>query len=103
MAVSAHQLVEEEPVVATPHLRLVGEDDEVVEEAPKGPLDLLDDPAAGAESDEGGGGAPAVDVPRTYVRQIGNGALLTAKQERELARLKDMGDEIAKRRLIECN
>jgi len=29
MAVSAHQLVEEEPVVATPHLRLVSEDDEL--------------------------------------------------------------------------
>ena len=44
------QLVEEEPVVATPHLRLVGEDDEVVEEAPKGPLDLLDEPDAARPS-----------------------------------------------------
>jgi RNA polymerase primary sigma factor len=103
MAVSAQQLVEEEPVVATPHLRLVGEDDDVVEEAPKGPLDLLDEPDAEAEYDEEERGGPAVDVLRTYVRQIGNGALLTAKQERELARLKDMGDEMAKRRLIECN
>ena len=103
MAVSAHELVEEEPVVATPHLRLVGEEDEVVEEAPKGPLDLLDEPDAEAEYDEEERGGPAVDVLRTYVRQIGNGALLNAKQERELARLKDLGDEAAKRRLIECN
>ena len=73
------------------------------DETPKGPLDLLDEPDAEAEYDEEERGGPAVDVLRTYVRQIGNGALLTAKQERELARLKDMGDEVAKRRLIECN
>jgi RNA polymerase primary sigma factor len=104
MAVTAEQLVDEEPVVATPQLRLVGEDEDVVEVAPKGPLDLLDEPdAPEAEYDEEERGGPAVDVLRTYVRQIGNGALLSAKQERELARLKDMGDEIAKRRLIECN
>ena len=103
MAVSAEQLIDEEPVVATPHLRLVAEDDEVVEDAPKGPLDLLDEPDAEAEYDEEERGGPAVDVLRTYVRQIGNGALLNAKQERELARLKDLGDEAAKRRLIECN
>jgi RNA polymerase primary sigma factor len=37
------------------------------------------------------------------VRQIGDGRLLTPAEERELARLKDLGDERAKRRLIECN
>jgi RNA polymerase primary sigma factor len=37
------------------------------------------------------------------VRQIGDGPLLTAAEERELARLKDLGDEDAKRRLIEGN
>ncbi len=103
MAVTAEQLVDEEPVVATPHLRLVADDEEVVGVAPKGPLDLLDEPDAEAEYDEEERGGPAVDVLRSYVRQIGNGALLNAKQERELARLKDMGDETAKRRLIECN
>ena len=103
MAVSAQQLVDEEPVVATPHLRLVADDEDVLDETPKGPLDLLDEPDAEAEYDEEERGGPAVDVLRTYVRQIGNGALLTAKQERELARLKDLGDEVAKRRLIECN
>ena len=45
----------------------------------------------------------AEDPLRLYVRQIGNGALLTREEERELARRKDAGDEAAKRRLIECN
>jgi RNA polymerase primary sigma factor len=43
------------------------------------------------------------DPLKLYVRQIGDGRLLTAAEERELARRKDMGDEAAKRRLIECN
>ena len=43
------------------------------------------------------------DPLKLYVRQIGDGPLLTAAEERELARLKDEGDEAAKRRLIECN
>ena len=43
------------------------------------------------------------DPLKLYVRQIGDGRLLTAAQERELARLKDQGDEAAKRRLIESN
>src|SRR6478736_8493790 len=103
MAVTAETLIDEEPVVATPHLRLVADDDELVDETPKSPLALLDEPDAEAEYDEEERGGPAVDVLRTYVRQIGNGALLNAKQERELARLKDLGDEAAKRRLIECN
>jgi RNA polymerase primary sigma factor len=37
------------------------------------------------------------------VRQIGGGALLTREEERELARRKDEGDELAKRKLIESN
>ncbi len=45
----------------------------------------------------------AEDPLRLYVRQIGNGALLTREEERELARRKDEGDEEAKRRLIESN
>jgi RNA polymerase primary sigma factor len=45
----------------------------------------------------------SADPLKLYVRQIGDGRLLTAAEERELARRKDMGDEAAKRRLIECN
>ena len=45
----------------------------------------------------------SADPLKLYVRQIGDGRLLTPAEERELARLKDLGDERAKRRLIECN
>ena len=43
------------------------------------------------------------DPLKLYVRQIGDGRLLTAAEERELARRKDAGDEAAKRKLIESN
>jgi RNA polymerase primary sigma factor len=43
------------------------------------------------------------DPLKLYVRQIGDGRLQTPSEERELARRKDLGDEAAKRRLIECN
>ncbi len=43
------------------------------------------------------------DPLKLYVRQIGDGRLLTAAEERELARLKDEGDEGARRKLIESN
>src|SRR5829696_4936537 len=43
------------------------------------------------------------DPLKLYVRQIGDGPLLTHAQERELARLKAEGDENAKRKLIESN
>ena len=47
---------------------------------------------------------PSADDPlKLYVRQIGDGRLLTPAEERELARRKDAGDEAAKRRLIESN
>jgi RNA polymerase primary sigma factor len=49
------------------------------------------------------GDAPAEDPLKLYVRQIGDGPLLTREEERELARRKDAGDEEAKRRLIESN
>jgi RNA polymerase primary sigma factor len=42
------------------------------------------------------------DPLKVYIRQIG-GRLLTAAEERELARRKDEGDEWAKQRLIEAN
>ncbi|HEY2217724.1 MAG TPA: sigma-70 family RNA polymerase sigma factor [Gaiellaceae bacterium] len=43
------------------------------------------------------------DPLKLYVRQLGDGRLLTPGEERELARRKDLGDEGAKRRLIESN
>ena len=47
---------------------------------------------------------PTADDPlKLYVRQIGDGRLLTPEEERELARRKDEGDEAAKRKLIESN
>src|SRR3954463_7619878 len=59
------------------------------------PRDQKDTAAATQESTR--------DPLRLYVRQIGDGPLLTPREERELARRKDAGDEAAKRRLIECN
>jgi RNA polymerase primary sigma factor len=56
------------------------------------------------EKEEVEGADPQVADPlKLYVRQIGDGPLLTPAEERELARRKDLGDEAAKRRLIECN
>jgi RNA polymerase primary sigma factor len=43
------------------------------------------------------------DPLKLYVRAIGDGRLLTAGEERELARRKDEGDEGAKKKLIESN
>ncbi|HET7171148.1 MAG TPA: sigma-70 family RNA polymerase sigma factor [Gaiellales bacterium] len=56
-----------------------------------------------AEVEDGETQAASVDLLHTYVRQIGDGALLTRAEELELARRKDLGDEEAKRRLVECN
>jgi RNA polymerase primary sigma factor len=47
--------------------------------------------------------AQTQDPLKLYVRQIGDGRLLTREEERELARRKDAGDLEAKRRLIEAN
>jgi RNA polymerase primary sigma factor len=73
-------------------------------------LELVPDPVAEepeeaeADADEADDvPAPTQDPLKLYVRQIGDGPLLTAAEERELARRKDEGDEWAKRRLIECN
>ena len=43
------------------------------------------------------------DALLMYIDRIGGEVLLTAAEERELARRKDAGDEAARRRLIECN
>ncbi|HJV29316.1 MAG TPA: sigma-70 family RNA polymerase sigma factor [Gaiellaceae bacterium] len=79
-------------------------------EAPEPRLELLPsldpvdpEPESGAEVDALDAPAPTQDPLKLYIRQIGDGRLLTPTEERELARRKDMGDEAAKRRLIECN
>jgi RNA polymerase primary sigma factor len=55
------------------------------------------------EREERQAAATTQDPLKLYVRQIGDGPLLTPAEERELARRKDEGDEAAKRRLIESN
>jgi RNA polymerase primary sigma factor len=86
-------------------------DEDPAEAAPVEPrLELAPDPVAEGEVEEDEDDEPPVDEPaptqdplKLYVRQIGDGPLLTPAEERELARLKDEGDEAAKRRLIEAN
>jgi RNA polymerase primary sigma factor len=56
-----------------------------------------------APEDREAADAITADPLKLYVRQIGDGRLLTPAEERELARRKDEGDEAAKRRLIESN
>jgi RNA polymerase primary sigma factor len=73
-----------------PKLELVPALDDPDGEA-RGQLDALDQPAA------------VQDPLKLYVRQIGDGRLLTAAEERELAQRKDEGDEEAKRKLVEGN
>src|SRR5215203_453211 len=83
-----------DPVDDAPHEVVLA----LVPNAPGAVFDALDEnhhdePAA----------ADTADPLKLYVRQIGDGRLLTPGEERELARLKDLGDERAKRRLIEAN
>jgi RNA polymerase primary sigma factor len=76
-----------------------GEADEETEEAEE-----ADDADADEERPVAVGKAEATQDPlKLYVRAIGDGPLLTAAEERELARRKDAGDEEAKRKLIESN
>jgi RNA polymerase primary sigma factor len=65
----------------------------------------LEEPATDEDTDEADvvPASEEVDLLRTYVRQIGNGRLLTAQEEALLAKRKDAGDLEAKARLIECN
>ncbi|HEY3185207.1 MAG TPA: sigma-70 family RNA polymerase sigma factor [Gaiellaceae bacterium] len=71
-------------------------------------LDVVDEPEEEEEEPENARLSDAErlqtsDPLKLYVRQIGDGRLLTVNEERELARRKDAGDEAAKRRLIEAN
>jgi len=79
---------------AEPALELLPALDEAVEEEEEEP-----DNAFLSENER----LQSADPLKLYVRQIGDGRLLTPAEERELARRKDMGDEAAKQRLIECN
>ena len=63
----------------------------------------LFDPQGERASDDFDTGETVHDPLKLYVRAIGDGRLLTPVEERELARRKDEGDEIAKRKLIESN
>ena len=76
------------------------------EPAEDGTLEILAPDNGAADDDEHTAPvakAPTSDPLRLYVRQIGDGPLLTREEERELARRKDEGDEDAKRKLIESN
>ncbi len=67
---------------------------------------VLDSPEVEEKEEPAGkthDGTPLTDPLKLYVRAIGDGRLLTAEEERELARRKDAGDEAAKRKLIESN
>src|SRR5947209_470695 len=71
--------------------------------SPEPKLELVQEPADVDEDDLKEAAAPTQDPLKLYVRQIGDGRLLTPAEERELARRKDEGDEEAKRKLIEHN
>lgn len=81
------------------------------DDAPKkASIKLVAKPAAGAvdakaevEEKEEASPPELRDPLKLYVRQIGDGPLLTTAEERELARRKDEGDEAAKRQLVESN
>src|SRR5881409_2203007 len=74
------------------------------EPEPEARLEVVPEPVEDEEETEVEVTEPQTADPlKLYVRQIGDGRLLTPAEERELARLKDEGDEAAKRRLIEAN
>src|SRR5437899_4385669 len=74
------------------------------EPEPEARLEVVPDPVEDVEETEVEVTEPQpADPLKLYVRQIGDGRLLTPGEERELARLKDEGDEAAKRKLIESN
>jgi RNA polymerase primary sigma factor len=94
-----------------PRLELVPEVEEVEEaEVEEAEVEEAEDTAEAEEPEDGEDDAPPAakaeatqDPLKLYVRAIGDGPLLTPAEERELARLKDEGDEEAKKKLIESN
>jgi RNA polymerase primary sigma factor len=72
------------------------------------PRDERQEPEDGGDGEDDLAGvaitpAATLDTLKLYVRSFGDGRLLTPVEERELARRKDLGDEEAKRQLIESN
>ena len=95
----AHPLPEPEDT-AEPHLELLPAPQVAAAEEPE----EVDEPDDDSDGSKLRGKAEATQDPlKLYVRAIGDGRLLTPGEERELARLKDEGDQVAKRRLIEAN
>src|SRR5437868_13139683 len=98
-----------EPELAEPRLELIpglaGAEPEVEPDEPEAEAEERGDEEPEDEGDAGSLDAPAQtqDPLRLYVRQIGDGPLLTREAERVLARRKDQGDEEAKKQLIEAN
>ncbi len=85
------------PTQSEPHLELLPALDDA---------EAVEVEAEAEDAEEAEAAAPATETQdplKLYVRQIGDGPLLTREEERELARRKDAGDEAAKRRLIEAN
>ncbi len=92
-------------VTAVPDVDDVGEDDDLGAVDDLAVVEGADDEVAARVKRARGAAASEVelDLLRTYVSQLDDGPLLTAKQEVELAILKDAGDERAKSRLVEAN
>ncbi len=67
------------------------------------PETVFDAPVADVAIDDSFDETPEVDLLFTYVRQIGDGRLLSAGEEAALARRKDVGDMGAKQELVERN
>ncbi|MDX6413858.1 MAG: polymerase primary sigma factor [Gaiellaceae bacterium] len=87
-----------------PRLLLVPDlEDEEPDAAADAEADDDAEPEAAAPIREDAPEPTTSDPLRLYVRQIGDGRLLTRDEERDLARRKDAGDEAAKRKLIESN
>ncbi len=101
------------PEISEPRLELVpaAADPAALDDAELEEVELEDEveeaQADEADADEVHALVPAAaqtqDPLKLYVRSIGGGPLLTRAEERELARRKDAGDEVAKRQLIEAN
>ncbi len=101
------------PEIAEPRLELVpaAADPAALDDAELEEVELEDEveeaQADEADADEVHALVPAAaqtqDPLKLYVRSIGGGPLLTRAEERELARRKDAGDDVAKRQLIEAN
>jgi RNA polymerase primary sigma factor len=112
------EVIEMSVYTAAKELSPGDEDANVVWAAGAANLHLVDEPLHGDEpvgevvptrdADAGWPYAPSAAPASTdpllvYVRRVGNHRLLTRADERELARRKDLGDEEARRCLIESN